>query len=90
MTASFTPARRGRDDLLQRRDMAGEGAAAGGGGGHRGLRLLADEGLVDRDIARPRQRFDMGAEIAVGGAGQLLQPGEFQPRAPPAARSAPP
>ena len=36
-----------RNDLLQRRDMPGEGAAAGRGGGHRGLRLLADEGLVD-------------------------------------------
>ena len=83
-------ARRGRDDLLQRRDVAGEGAAPGGGRGHRGLRLLADEGLVDGDIAGLRQRLDMRAEIAVGGAGQLLQPGEFEPLRPPAARSAPP
>jgi len=60
--------------------MAGEGAAAGGGRGHRGLRLLADEGLVDRDIAGPGKRFDMGTEIAVGSPGQLLQPGEFQAR----------
>ena len=36
--------------------MAGEGAAPGGRGGDRGLRLLADEGLFDRDIAGPRQR----------------------------------
>ena len=76
----------GRDDLLQRRDMAGERAAAGGGGGHRGLRLLADKGLVHRDVAGLGQRLDMGAEIAVGGAGELLQPREFQPRGAPAAR----
>ena len=69
--------------------MAGERAAAGGGGGHRGLRLLADKGLFDRDVAGLGQRLDMGAEIAVGGAGQLFQPGEFQPGGP-AARSAPP
>ena len=74
------PARR-RDDLLQGRDMAGEGAAALRGRGHRGLRLLADKGLVDRDVAGPRQRLDMGAEIAVGRAGQLLQPGKFEPAA---------
>ena len=49
--------------------------------GHGGLRLLADKGLVDRDIAGLGQRLDMGAEIAVGGAGQLFQPGEFEPRA---------
>ena len=48
--------------------MAGEGAAAGGAGGHRGLRLLADKRLVDRDITRFGQRLDMGAEITVGGA----------------------
>ena len=40
-----------RDDLLQGRDMAGKGAAAGRARGHRGLRLLADKGLVDPDIA---------------------------------------
>ena len=40
-----------RNDFLQRRDMAGEGAAAGGGGRYRGLRLLADEGLLHRDVA---------------------------------------
>ena len=57
--------------------MAGEGAAAGRGSGHRGLRLLADKGLVHRDVAGLRQRLDMGAEIAVGCPGQLLQPGEL-------------
>src|SRR5271163_21388 len=60
--------RRGRDDLLQCGDMAGEGAAAGGGSSHRGLRFLADEGLVDRDIAGLCKGLDMGAEIAIGGA----------------------
>ncbi len=74
---TFPPRR--RDDLLQGRDMAGEGAAAGRARGHRGLRLLADKGLVDRDIAGLGQGLDMRAEIAVGGAGQLLQSGEFQP-----------
>src|SRR5438876_11159424 len=67
-----------RDDFLQGRDMAGEGAPARGGRGHRGLRLLADKGLLHRDITGLRQRLDMSAEIAVGGAGQLLQPGKFQ------------
>ena len=70
--------------------MAGERAAPGRGRGHRGLRLLADKGLFDRDIAGLRQRLDMGAEIAVGGAGQLFQPGEFEARRRRAARSAPP
>ena len=65
--------------------MAGEGAAACGGGGHRGLRLLADKGLFDRNIAGLRQRLDMGAEIAVGGAGELLQPGEVESVRVPAA-----
>src|ERR1700731_251876 len=69
---------RSRDDFLQRRHMPGERAASRRRGGHRGLRLLADKGLVDRDIAGLRKRFDMGAEIAVGGAGQLFQPGEFE------------
>ncbi len=54
-------------------------ARPAGGGGHGGLRLLADKGLFDPDIAGLRQRLDMGAEIAVGGAGQLFQFGEFQP-----------
>src|SRR5229473_2630103 len=70
--------RRGRDDFLQRRDVAGEGAAPRRGGGHRGLRLFADKGLFDRDIACFRQRFDMGAKIPVGGAGELFQLREFQ------------
>jgi hypothetical protein len=48
--------------------MTGERAAPGRRGGHCGLRLLADKGLFDRDIARLRQRFDMGAEIAVSAA----------------------
>ena len=60
--------------------MAGEGAAPGGGRGHRGLRLPADKGLIHRNIAGLGKRLDMGAEIAVGGAGQLFQFGEFQPR----------
>src|SRR5262249_51621349 len=67
-----------RDDLLQGRDMAGERAAPRGGRGHRGLRFLANEGLVDPDIAGLGQRLDMRAEIAVGGAGELLQSGELQ------------
>ena len=71
---------RRRDDFLQRRDMAGEGAAADRSGGHRGLRLLADKGLFDRDIAGLGERLDMGAEIAVGRAGQFLQPGKIQGR----------
>jgi len=70
---------RSRDDFLQRRDMARERAAPRRRGGHRGLRFLADKGLFDRDITGLRQRFDMGAEITVGGAGELLQLGEFQP-----------
>src|ERR1700760_3761148 len=71
---SLLPLRRG-DDLLQGRHMAGEGGAAGGGGDDGGLRLLADKGLVDRDITGLRQGLDMRTEIAVGGAGELLQPG---------------
>ena len=59
--------------------MAGKCAAPGGGGGYRGLRLLADKGLFDRDVAGLRKRLDMGAEIAVGGAGQLFQFCEFEP-----------
>src|SRR6266700_678104 len=49
---------RPRDDLLQRRHMAGEGAAAGGGGGHGGLLPLAAKGhpeiepVADAEIAR--------------------------------------
>src|SRR5438270_7169439 len=77
---SFRPGSRSRDDLLQHRHMAGEGAAPRGGGNHCGLRFLADKCLFDRDVAGPCQRFDMSAEIAIGGAGQLLQPREFQPR----------
>src|SRR5258708_11374275 len=64
---------RGRDDFLQRRDMAGERTAPGGSRGHRGLGLFADKGLVDRDIARLRKRLDMGAEIAIGRTGQLFE-----------------
>src|SRR6201999_1581946 len=48
--ALFIPLAAG-DDLLQGRDMAGECASAGRARRHRGLRLLADEGLVDPDIA---------------------------------------
>ena len=61
--------------------MPGERAAARRGGGNRGLRLLADKRFVDLDVAGLGQRLDMRAEIAVGGAGQLLQFGEFQSRA---------
>src|ERR1700738_2158991 len=68
---------RGRDDFLQRWDMGGGGGAGARRRGHRGLRPFADKGLFDRDIARLRQRFDVGAEIAVGGAGQLFQPGKL-------------
>src|SRR5206468_10768522 len=68
-----------RDDLAQRRHVAGEGAAPGGSGGHRGLRLLANEGFRHGDITCLRQRFDVSAEIAVGGTGEFLQPGEVKP-----------
>ena len=44
--------------------MPRERATPGRGRGHRGLRLLADKGLVDRDVAGLGQSLDMGAEIA--------------------------
>jgi len=90
MTGKLRLPRRGRDDFLQRRDMAGERAAPCRCRGHRGLRFLADKGLVDRDIAGLGQRFDMGAEIAVGGAGQLFSVWKTPARCRPATRSAPP
>jgi hypothetical protein len=31
--------------------------------------LLADESLIDRDVAGLGQRLDRGAKIAIGGAG---------------------
>src|SRR3954471_11753703 len=60
---SFRPQRRIRDDLLQHRHVAGEGAAPRGGGSHCGLRFLADKCLFDRYVAGPCQCFDMSAEI---------------------------
>src|SRR5438046_1918947 len=63
---------RSSNDLLQGRDMPGKRAAAGGRCRHCGLRLLADKGLFHRDVAGFRQRLDMSAEIAVGGAGEFL------------------
>src|ERR1700761_2778782 len=70
-----------RDDLLQRRDMPDEGAAARCVRADRRLRSLADKRLFDPDIAGPCQRFDMGAEITVGRTGQPFQSGEVQPLA---------
>src|SRR5205814_220503 len=67
---SFRPGGRSRDDLLQHRHMADEGAAPRGGGNHCGLRFLADKCLFHRDVAGPCQRFDMSAEIAIGSASE--------------------
>ena len=44
----------------------------------RGARTPGDEGLGHFDIARPRQMIEMRAEIAVGRAGQALEPGEVE------------
>ena len=56
-----------------------------------GARAPGDEGLGHFDIARPRQMIEMRAEIAVGRAGQALEPGEVEALvAGIAARSAPP
>jgi len=52
------------------------------------LRLLADKGLVHRDIAGFRQGFDMGPRLPVGGAGQLFSRSEFEPTLPGSAFSA--
>src|SRR6266852_6447800 len=47
--------------------------------GHPRARLLADEILSDRDVARALQCGDMAAEIAVGRLQDRFQPGEFDP-----------
>ncbi len=60
--------------------MPRESDAAGGGGGDGRLQLPADEGLLHRHVACLGQRLDMRAEIAVGGAGELLQRREFGAR----------
>lgn len=68
------------NDLLQGRNMPGKRPSAGRGRRHRRLWLLAHKRLLHGDIAGLRQRLDMGAEIAVSGAGELLQAREFEAR----------
>src|SRR5207302_2613040 len=68
------PSRSG-DDLLKRRDMAGERATPNCSGSHGGLRFFSDKRLFDGDIPGSRQRLDVGAEIAVSGPGQLFKAG---------------
>ena len=84
-------ASRPRDDRLQERDVAGEGRPALRARLDGGARAPGDERLGHFDIARARQMIEMRAEIAVGRAGQALEPGEVEALvAGIAARSAPP
>lgn len=70
--------------------MPREGATAGGGGGDRRLQLLADEGFLHGDVASLGEGLDMRTEIAVGGAGQLLQAAGIPSQLTAEARSARP
>src|SRR5216684_9008940 len=71
--------RRCVEDGAQEFDMLCEGFPSASCQGHARARLLADEILVDRDVARALQCRDMAAEIAVGRLQDRLQPGEFDP-----------
>ena len=53
--------------------MTAKGAAAGWGDAGAGAGALADEILVDADIAGAFEGRQMAAEIAVGGADQSLE-----------------
>ena len=65
---------RSGDDRLQEGHMACEGRPALRARLDRGARAPRDEGLGHFDIAGPRQMIEMRAEIAVGRAGQALEP----------------
>ena len=58
--------------------MAGEGRPALRARLDGGSRTPGDEGLAHFDIARARQVIEMRAEVAVGRAGQALEPSEIE------------
>jgi hypothetical protein len=64
---------RPRDDRLQESDMADEGGSPLRARLDRRARAPCDEGLGHLDIASAGEMIEMGAEIAVGRAGEALQ-----------------
>ena len=69
--------RRGRggsmgDIFLEGFDVIAEGFQAGGSQGASGAGHLAFEALLDGDISRRGELFDLDAEVACGGSGLLL------------------
>jgi hypothetical protein len=66
-------------DFAQISHVLGERAAPGRRRLDARLRFLADEELLDGDVAGLLQRLEMGA-IAVGGADQPFEAGEFELR----------
>ena len=71
--------------------MACKRGSPGGARLDRRARTAADKSLGRFDIAGAREMIKMGAEVAVGRAGEALQPGEVEPLLGSGrARSAPP